>query len=82
MVDHLDVQRMAHSADITYRPVNCQSNSLTGERVLGTICVILAILLLLLQMKPMRASQASCFRIRTPVNLGAFFLKFGSEEDH
>lgn len=41
-----------------------------------------AILLLLLQMKPTSASQASCLRTRMPVNLGAFLAKLASERDH
>ena len=47
-----------------------------------TIWEILAILLLLLQINPTKASHASCFNIRTPVNFGAFFLKFLSAVDH
>jgi hypothetical protein len=47
-----------------------------------TICDILTILLLELQINPTSASQASCFKIRTPVNFGALFLKFESTEDH
>ena len=39
-------------------------------------------LLLLLQMNDIKASQASCCRILIPVNFGAFFLKFGSWFDH
>jgi hypothetical protein len=33
-------------------------------------------------MKPNRASQASWRRILTPVNFGAFLLKFASADDH
>ena len=40
------------------------------------------ILLLLLQINPTSASHASCLSIRTPVNFGALFLKFGSTDDH
>ena len=47
-----------------------------------TIWEIRIMLLLLLQMKPNNASQASCRNIRTPVNLGAFLLKFASADDH
>lgn len=39
-------------------------------------------LLLELHMKPMSDSHGSCRSIRTPVNLGAFFLKLGSVEAH
>lgn len=39
-------------------------------------------LLLLLQMKPTSASQASWLRMRTPVKLGARFRKLASAEDH
>ena len=39
-------------------------------------------LLLLLQINPTNASQASCLSIRMPVNLGALLLKFESALDH
>ena len=39
-------------------------------------------LLLELQMKPIKASQASWFIMRMPVNLGAFLAKLESEVDH
>lgn len=39
-------------------------------------------LLLLLQMKAIKASHASWFSIRTPVKVGAFFRKLGSTLDH
>lgn len=48
----------------------------------ATICDILEILLLLLHMKAINASQASWFKIRTPVKVGAFLRKFGSTSDH
>lgn len=41
-----------------------------------------AMLLLLLQMNETNASQASWRKIRIPVNCEAFFLKFGSFNDH
>lgn len=39
-------------------------------------------LLLLLQMNPIRVSHASWLMMRMPVNFGAFFLKFRSFRDH
>jgi hypothetical protein len=39
-------------------------------------------LLLLLQMKPIRASQASWRRTRMPAKAGARFLKLGSASAH
>lgn len=47
-----------------------------------TICDILEMLLLLLQMKHNKASQASWLRMRTPMNCGALLRKLGSACDH